>query len=566
MSVVHTISDLSKATPSEALSQRPQAEHWRVINYACEGLEGKLLYSGPETNPPDVTLHLGLQGWHRVTVGLWGGTFMHLAVRLKLSGDQCFRELVRERPSNETIEEVFFTCADLTGQDLILGSPLPGSGVSTTLAYVRCEPLSAQQINEIEADRQRTDCRRIIAYNDGDGALFFRDSEEEIWELIEPYRHSDVESIFWGLLGETTSFPAKHGRMYGEGLDDFPTRGRRLQAQNVRALNAKGINPIVTAMEYAHAIGLQFHIYQRMGADTVHPPYDGTFCANDFYQAHPEWSCVSREGIPIPRLSYAYPQVRRHKIDLLAEVAAYGADGVNLCFLRGPVFVAYEAPLVDGFRQEFGQDPRELDEWDERWLRYRCRAMTEFVRELRQELDAIGRKLGKRLAISAGTFPTAQGNLYYGLDPETWIAEGLVDRLTPRGQSHGMGPVDLKYYAQLTQDTSCSFWPHLPMRKEGCLTAAQCRHKAQEYCEAGADGLSIWDMPHDLSALSSALRRLGHIDELESREQQVDKPEEPVVKELHQLGGLDLRVKTLPATHPERLNPDGAPHLLWRPY
>ena len=71
---------------------------------------------------------------------------------------------------------------------------------------------------------------------------------------------------------------------------------------------------------------------------------------------------------------------------------------------------------MSGFLQEYGEDPRTLDEWDERWLRYRFRALTAFVRELRAELDSVGRKAGRRIALSADTFALPAGNLYYGLD------------------------------------------------------------------------------------------------------------------------------------------------------
>jgi len=531
-------------------------------------MEGKL------TNAPELKLPLNLQGWHRVTVGVWGG-FGGTGgfVRLKLSGDPCFKERMRE-PSNgtiygpnvdanETIEEVFLTCADLTGKDLIIAPPPPGTSKDATLAYVRCEPLSSQQVQEIEADRRRSDCRKVITYNDGTsffGSGQFR-SKEELWEQIEPYRHSDVESLFWGLCGDITNFPVEHGKME-------PTESvhrRSLHAENVAALHEQGINPLATALEYAHSIGLQFHIYQRMGAWTWTFPSEeeGT---SDLYSAHPEWRCVNAKGIPLPRLSYAYPEVRRHCIDLLAEVAAYGVDGVNLCFLRGAPYVMYEEPLVSGFRKEFGADPRELDEWDERWLRYRCWAMTDFVRELRQELDNVGGKLGKRLAISATTFPTALGNLFYGLDLETWVKEETVDRLVPWDSSRGMPAVDLPYYAKLTQGTACSFWPMIPHPLIADPKVTEVRQKALEYYDGGAEGVAAWDMNLNTdyrNVMGPLFRRLGHIEELRAAVEQPDKPPEPVIRKLDKLGEIDLRVRYVPETHYERLYPDGYPkHLV----
>jgi hypothetical protein len=292
---------------------------------------------------------------------------MRPVIRVKLTGDPCFKVLQRERPSFETAEEAFLTCANLGGKELIIGPPHRDSGSGS-------------------------------------------------------------------------------------------------------------------ALEYARSIGLKFYVYQRMGADTSYPPHEMD-TTGDFYRTHPEFRCVSQEGIPIARLSYAYPEVRRHKIDMIAEMAGYGVDGVDLCFVRGPPFVVYEEPLVEGFRKKFGKDPRQLDEWDECWLRYRSLAMTEFLRELRRELDKLGDKLGKRLAISATTFNNEQSNLFYGLDLETWIAEGLIDRLVPRGRTRYMGPLDLDYYSKLTRGTKCSFWAHIGA---WCSTPTNARQQALECYQAGA--------------------------------------------------------------------------------
>ena len=106
MAKTHMISDMSCAVPGDALSDTPRAKHWRVINYACDKAAGKLLYAGPLTDPPKIELPLGLNGWHRLTVGIWGGSYLQMGTRLKLTGDLCFRTLRREKPSNETIEAV----------------------------------------------------------------------------------------------------------------------------------------------------------------------------------------------------------------------------------------------------------------------------------------------------------------------------------------------------------------------------------------------------------------------------------------------------------------------------
>ena len=565
MSGATLTSDLSTVEPASALSRGPQPGRWRVSTYAIEGMEGKLLYADSKADAPPVTLPLGLKGWHRVTVGLWGELEARRygadGNRLKLSGDACFRPLVRETPETsstgtlafETIEEAVLTSADLTGQDLVIGPPPSGSGAVTAIAYVRCEPLSAAEVRDIESDRSRTDTRRLISYNDGVSYSGRRKlwDKEDLWEMIEPYRHSDIGNLTWGLVGDVTYFPTKHGTM--------------MTGHWVESLAAHGINPLVTAMEYAHQMGLQFYIYQRMGAWQFPFPGDEV---GDFMAEHPELRCLTRDGVPVGRLSYAYPEVRQHQIDLLAEVAAYGVDGVDLNFMRGPVFVFYEEPLVSGFKKEFGEDPRKIDEWDERWLKYRLWPMTEFVRDLRKELDSVGEKLGKRVAISAVTLPTPLGNLYYGLDIETWVREGLVDRLVPWGNVRGMPPVDLGYYKGLTQGTSTTFWPHLFMFPDQSYMAKpgpDYVKQALECYDAGAAGLALWDQVgfDPLNLKGGLLRRLGHIDEMRAAVEAGKKDGEPVLKKLERLGDLDMKVSSAPTTHRERLIPGDYPKHMY---
>ena len=557
-------SDFSKATPSGAISPHARPGYWRVCDYTSGDIAGKLLYTEDTGDTPALTLPLNLQGWHRVTIGVWGDcfslrhTYAPSGNRVKLSGDPCFKAFERDRtpPSDSiNIEDFEVACADLTGQDLIIAPPKRNSGATTALAYVRCEPLSGREVEELQADRGNGEHRRLIAYNDGVGFVTSGDyrDREDIWELVEPYRHSDMESLYWGVIGTVTTFPVTNGRMLGG--HEGPAMGVTGH-ESFETLNRRGINTLTTAMEYAHGMGLKFHVYQRMGAWAMPFPHDSP--TNTLCLEHPEWRCVNRDGIRTGSLSYAFPEVRRHQVEFLAELASWGADGIDLNFLRGPAFVFYEEPLVSGFIQEYGEDPRTLDEWDERWLRYRCRALTAFVRELRAELDAVGRKAGRRIALSADTFALPAGNLYYGLDVATWVAEGLVDRLHPWGKIRGQPPVDMGHYRGLVDGSRTELWPHLRVWDDGTDAAYnEYRKEALSLYDAGAAGLAIWDTCNvDGKSVKGPLhRRLGRIDELRAT-LAAPQRRELTVRTIDTLGHEDLGVVSIPETHPERIMPD----------
>ena len=141
---------------------------------------------------------------------------------------------------------------------------------------------------------------------------------------------------------------------------------------------------------------------------------------------------MDKNGNRIPRLSYAYPEVRRFVVNLLREVAGYDVDGICLLYNRRPPLVEYEPLLVEGFQAEYGKDPRKLDDADPRWLAYRARTLTQLHREVRQALDDEAERQGRRrFELSAVVLRDHEENMLYAMDLKAWIDEGLVDTIIP---------------------------------------------------------------------------------------------------------------------------------------
>ncbi len=386
------ISDLTQCVPDSAISESSSGNNWRCIEYESGVVKGVLLSANP--GAPELKLRLAVNGWHAIYVGLWSRD----ALRLKLTSDSCFTRLLPEFEgrAGETICDGFFKFENLSGQDLIISAdsrgPFGGNPTWSSIAYVRCEPLTKSQLRTIKEDCEKN----LIATNDGECVTHCK-SEDDIKEFIEPFRDSDFGDIYWGIVGEFATHPTTIGIERYRKFD--PDSGGSELAR-------KGINAMKVAMDHAHSIGVGFHVYQRMGAFGSVPPikgndgfYDELFTGK-FYQDHPEWRCVDKEGRAMFRMSYAYAGVREFSIAILSEMANYGVDGLNLQFKRGAPFVMYEDPLVDDFRSETGLDARNLDEWDESWLRYRYWPLTEYVKSLREELDSIGNRIGKKIQLS----------------------------------------------------------------------------------------------------------------------------------------------------------------------
>ena len=555
------LSDLSGCQPATALSSRRRRSHWQLIPYATEHFAGTMLSAGPMTDPPEVRLELNLEGWHAIFVAMWTAgrtdTFYAKstegadnvgAIRVRLDSDPCSILMRREQPGRDTLEEAFWKCADLSQRTLIVSPQSEGFRGDCSLAYVRLVPLTRRELADLEEDRRRTDTRRLIATNDAFG-IFFRGritSREGIREHVEPYRHSDFGKLFWEVVAGMFGGWRAAGKRYGDGVEDFPRTGDLHLRDSIRTLVAKGINPLQTAMDHAHGMGLEFHVSQRTEMFQSAPPFEEGF-STDFYAANPQYRLRDRDGTEITGLSYAFPEVRAYLTGMFEEAVSLGADGAAVIYPRSAPYVLYEEPVVSRFQEQHGTDLRGVEAGDVRLLQVWAQFMTQFMGELRQTLDAVGSRLGKRLQLSAITFATEAENRRFGLDPAAWIRAGCVDAVIayPCLADHSFCEIDTEHYAGLTRDTPCKLYMNVMPRH---MSPREYRERALAYYDAGADGLLFWDtyQRHDATSQWETVRRLGHVDELRSRMERAAtsavqaSESEPRLLALRMLGGHSM--------------------------
>ena len=512
------VSDLSRCQPSTALSKVTKKQHWTLIPYVTDKVSGTMIGAGSMADAPDVTIPLGVSGWHAVYVGYWNAHHDYdgdTTIKLKLTGDPCFRPIsdasvtmnwkLRPQEAVETeLQESFFTYADLTGQDLIIGQQTKGQPMKAYVAYVKLVPLSKKEVDAIEKDRARKDTRVLIAANDGGSFLTGKGSttKEEIWEQVEPYRYSDVGKVIWAFTyGDSTGYPSKVGRFIGKAEGDItirPTGETRLKS--ISTLTSKGLIPAQVALEYVHDMGLPFDAMFRMSIRGDMPPGDFGNYDHGLVRKKPWVRMLAKDGTPLEKASYAFPEVQDYVLSLIREVAErFDIDGVNLGWIRGPQFVGYEAPVIEDFKKEYGEDPRKLDDNEERVQRLRAKYVTEFVRKVRQLLNELGSKRRRRFELSAWVY-SPETNLFFGLDAETWVAEGLLDSIIAGGS---------KEFVQSVKARNCRFY----QSGGGNPKAVDV---LQDY-EKGVDGRAAWDLslhsqelPHRWALVS----RVGHPDEV----------------------------------------------------
>ena len=541
--------DLNRCWPPEALSPTAKLRRWRTLEYSTDTLSGVMLVAGTDTAAPPVTYPLEVRGWHAVSIGVMPPKWdiERLEVQVKLTGDRVFTVLslprAEPRPGEPAgLTEFFWKVADLSGQNLQIGQIArreapgdePGSFLCAAawVAYVKLVPLTEAEAATAQADRRRTDTRRLFAHNDAHGPhwLWRLTTADEVRREIEPYRDTDFARLYWEAgMGDLTFYFSKIGRLCTcEGLDDFTEHGQRLHAESWRCFYAQGVDPFDVALDYAHELGLEFHAAYRVAGFHFDPPIDHFNWGDSLYRAHPEWRGRDREGNATPRLAYTYPGARQFAVSLLQETAQRPIDGVCLLYNRRPPLIEYEPPLVEGFKQEFGRDPQELDPHDPDWLAYRARTLTQFMREVRQAMDEVARQQHRpqRIQVSAVVMGTERQNLYYGMDLQAWVEEGLVDTLIPytsgpdldSGAVSWADPRSLEYFLKLIEGTDVILAPNVMPRHQ---SPEEFRRRAATIYGAGAKHLFFWDCAGgagraNYRAMWSALRRLGHRDEVEA--------------------------------------------------
>ena len=591
------VTHLDQCEPASALSPVPRRRHWRTLQYTTDQFDGTMLLAGPMTAAPTITCPLQASGWHAISVGIvqphpGGHSLRPTELQVRLTGDDIptvltlpvhrtegFAEpektletdaLIDEAPPpSRAIVDMFWKIAKLDGKHIELAQPAahvksgdePASFACgpVHVAYIKLVPLSPDEVSVMEADRTQKQSRRLFAHNDSHGPhwIWRLTTADEIRRELEPYRHTDFIRMYWESGGgdEAHHFSNIARIPDADDVDDFSRRGDRMHAESWREFKRTGIDPFAIAIEHTHAVGMEFHAAWRVSGFHYPPLIDHNNFGDTFYDRHSEWRGEDRHGRRTPIMAYSYAGVRQYAISLLEEMAKHPIDGVCPLFNRRLPLVEYEPPLVDGFKREFAKDPRELDEHDPEWLAYRSRVLTEFMREVRHAMDTVSRKQRreKPIAVSAVVEGTATANEFFGCDLKTWAQEGLIDTLIPyvsdwedRGNvAPWSDPGELDYFIDAVAGTSCVLAPNIMPRS---MSPEAFRQRAARIYGAGIEHLFFWDCAGghgraNYRPMWSALRRLGHKDEVFSWNQTHKPNLEWQSETLRSIGDWDMSYK-----------------------
>ena len=273
--------------------------------------------------------------------------------------------------------------------------------------------------------------RRLIYNYDAWGPFLWAKETADIGKNVEMFAGSQVTTVMiCPNMGQSTVYPSQvselchwreqtaeeQARFHHEMGSRFAEASERVAAwwrqQGVDAFGLlvqsvvdRGLEAFATIrMNDIHCLRLE----NRRG------PY-----TDAFYRDHPEHRLLSGG------LNYAVPQVRAHRLAGFEELLRnYPFTGLELDFVRGAPFFPPDIPPdepSDGRHPLFF--PRDCAEGS-------CSIMTEFVGEVRQLVERVGRETGRKIELGVRVNSDLSLCRLAGLDPEEWHRRGYIDFLT----------------------------------------------------------------------------------------------------------------------------------------
>lgn len=454
---------------------------WRPIGYETQdGIRGTMLYAAWGLEKPQaVKVPLPVRGRYRISLGL-AGTRVPLSeaafgALVRLARDPAPVFLDSPAPSRDAgwwfqPVEVEWKTAGLDHDTLIVERP---SDCRTGFCWVRLEPVEAA-----EPPKRK----RHVVTND---AYHPYASMDELKAPIMRFADSSVRAICYCVGNGPFTF-ASPSAVAPVDLGD-----RSAHFENARAvecartyawLRREHPHLVDELADFAHAVGLEFHVSFRTGCALELMRMDSVRnrAGSGTGLFAPENFCRLWDGTPVARLSYASAAVQDFFLKFYAEQLTEKVDGINLIWIRALPAMLFEPAFRARFRQNYGEELVKED--DPRVVPLRKRILTDFLRCVR--------KLAGKKRVSL-TVP-AKGEICesFGLDVPLLAREGLVDEffigdsLQTARHDESFDYIDFAYFRKALAGTRATYLPFL----------WRCDAEAAKKGEAeGASGALLWD-------------------------------------------------------------------------
>ena len=279
------------------------------------------------------------------------------------------------------------------------------------------------------------------------------DSEKSFYDGLEMLKNVfGTRILYWRGMQEAAWAYKTMGREDNFRMNTFLKWSRHL-------INEEKLEPMI--VRNAKKLGMEVWGVSTLGdwGSTADTP-----CFNDYPFSnesrlrveHPEWVPVDKYGKRRQggTIEFAYPEARKALVDLHIQVFK-DADYSGMVFLtyvenfslRFEDEYGYSEPIVQEFKKRYGVDIRtqEFTKYGSKydWHRLRGEYVTAYLRELKTELNKLGGKLGVFMNPDRPNYPMTWATLPHThptigamyMDYQTWIKDGIVDKLIVYGAS-----------------------------------------------------------------------------------------------------------------------------------
>lgn len=383
---------------------------WRLQRNQFGSRSGDVLY-GDADKAGSLMFDPKLTGEHKITLSIYSPHSRMYGVYVRIEGEPHFTyiQALRKEPSYERLP---FKIADLTGKRIEVAA----FGRDCCLDYIECAPVKAEPRPEANG------CTLGIL-DFADDAGISRPEGYEAGSAVRRHAEAGYDMIMWKAYAVRCEYHTKIGEIRG-----FTDQQEEGEKSDDMAMQNRGIAHVLQqydtmrqAVDVAKEIGMPIFGWARINNEFSRENHQ--FSATTwFHKENPDKFMMYADGRRTCKLSFAYPEVRKHKIDILMEILGYGMDGLMIDVLRHPPLVIYDEPTVEAYLEQTGKDPRTMEgDGDEDWIRFRAEhSFTTFLREVRAAI-------GKDTPLYVRTMDQHWRNLYSGCDTDTWIDEQIVD-------------------------------------------------------------------------------------------------------------------------------------------
>lgn len=414
---------------------------------------------------PPLSLNPGLEGWHRIYIGMEPGT----SVRFSLSEERVVIPVPRE-DNERSMREYCVGGADLAAQTVLLAPGGSRVWCDARIRYVRFVPMAADEVSSL--------CRaRVMAEVHG------RPFAGYVEQVTAGYRHG--ETI--GLREYTRNEMQLHKQRgctevyvhairigfsawyHSNVVERYLPQGKEFKEKDPAQLKWYGWmeqgDPMAVAVEEANSAGLK--VFADVGMNITYLGTDrfhyGAFTGR-FAKEHPEYACPERKVF----LDYRHPGVQGYAVSIVRELMAeYDVDGIHLDFGRFAYNKAFDEASLVKVVERIHQDRTETEEKRGRPLKIGVRIPSYLYHTWEQY---------------TGDFPEFISAL------KVWARSGWIDHvMVCCMQVPKLHELSLERYREVIEETGVKLWGDL-YGIPADLPYSYLLDVARKWCKGGVDG------------------------------------------------------------------------------